>query len=218
MSATATVYEKTLPRGPAAIVGVLLAAGRGRRFGGNKLLARLTRQGALVGIAAARHLIGVLPYSIAVLRPDDVILNQLLAAEGLRIVTNPNADAGLGTSLACGVAAAAADGWVIALADMPAIRSETIAAVAAALAAGAPLAAPVYRGQRGHPIGFAKQFQAALVSLVGDQGGRDILKRHKNEIRLIEVDDPGVLIDIDRRTDIAAGHLSDKPGQSTIYK
>lgn len=205
MSATAAVNEQALPRDPAAIVGVLLAAGRGERFGGNKLLARLT-QGTLVGIAAARHLINALPYSVAVLRPDDETLKQLLTAEGLHIVTNPNADEGLGTSLACGVAAAEADGWVIALADMPAIRSETIVAVAAALAAGAPLAAPIYRGQRGHPIGFAKPFQSALMSLMGDQGGRDILKRHKNEIHLIEVDDPGVLVDIDHLTDLADSH------------
>lgn len=206
MSATTAVYEKALPRDPVAIVGVLLAAGRGERFGGNKLLARLTQQGTLMGIAAARHLISALPYSVAVLRPDDEILKQLLTAEGLHIVTNPNADEGLGTSLACGVAAAEADGWVIALADMPAIRSETIVAVAAALAAGAPLAAPIYRGQRGHPIGFAKLFQSALMSLEGDHGGRDILKRHKNELHLIEVDDPGVLVDIDHLTDIADSH------------
>ncbi|MHB8622624.1 MAG: nucleotidyltransferase family protein [Sulfuricaulis sp.] len=211
------VGKKALPQGPATIVGVLLAAGRGRRFGGNKLLARFTQQGTLMGIAAARRLISALPYSVAVLRPDDKILKQLLMAEGLRIVTNPNADNGLGTSLACGVAAAEASGWIIALADMPAIRSDTIAAVAAALAAGAPLAAPIYHGQRGHPIGFAKQFQPALVSLVGDQGGRDILRQHKNELCLIEVDDPGVLIDIDHPTDLADTHWSDKPDQPDIH-
>lgn len=205
MNATTTVHEKSLPRNPATVVGVLLAAGRGERFGGNKLLARLT-QGTLVGIAAARHLISALPYSVAVLRPGDETLKHLLTAEGLHIVINPIADQGLGTSLACGVAAAEADGWIIALADMPAIRSETIMAVAAALAAGAPLAAPIYRGQRGHPIGFAKPFQSALMSLVGDQGGRDILKQHKNDLHLIEVDDPGVLTDIDYRTDIAHSH------------
>jgi molybdenum cofactor cytidylyltransferase len=205
MSTAAATYEKFLLLGPAAIVGVLLAAGRGQRFGGDKLLARLN-QGTLVGIAAARHLISALPYSVAVLRPDDETLKRLITAEGLHIVTNPNADKGLGSSIACGVAAAEADGWVIALADMPAIRSETIAAVAAALAAGAPLAAPTYRGQRGHPIGFAKPFQSALMSLMGDRGGRDILKRHKNDLHLIEVDDPGVLADIDYRTDIADSH------------
>jgi len=183
------------------IVGVLLAAGRGERFGSHKLLARLPH-GTAIGIAAARNLIDVLPDCVAVLRPGDEILASLLAAEGLRIVVNPNADDGMGTSLACGVAAAEADGWVIALADMPAIRPTTIQAVAEAIAAGAPLAAPVFHGERGHPIGFARRFHAALAALKGDRGGRDILAQHANELHLIEVDDPGVLVDIDREDDI----------------
>jgi molybdenum cofactor cytidylyltransferase len=185
------------------IVGVLLAAGRGERFGGHKLLAPW-RDGAAVAVAAAQHLIDALPDSVAVLRPGDEILASLLAAEGLRIVVNSNADGGMGTSLARGVAASEADGWVIALADMPAIRPETIQAVAKALAAGTPLAAPVYRGERGHPIGFARRFQAELAALEGDRGGRDILAQHANELRLIEVDDPGVLVDIDHEDDITA--------------
>jgi molybdenum cofactor cytidylyltransferase len=85
---------------------------------------------------------------------------------------------------------------------MPAIRPATIQAVAEALAAGTPLAAPVYRGERGHPIGFARRFQAELAALEGDRGGRDILAQHANELRLIEVDDPGVLVDIDHEDDI----------------
>jgi molybdenum cofactor cytidylyltransferase len=185
------------------IVGVLLAAGRGERFGGHKLLAPW-RDGTAVAVAAAQHLIDALPDSVAVLRPGDEILASLLAAEGLRIVVNPNADGGMGTSLARGVAAAEADGWVIALADMPAIRPATIQAVAEALAGGAVLAAPAYHGQRGHPIGFARRFRAALTALDGDQGGRDILEQHADELRLIEVDDAGVLVDIDRVADITA--------------
>jgi molybdenum cofactor cytidylyltransferase len=185
----------------ARIVGVLLAAGRGERFGGHKLLAPLP-DGTAVAVAAARNLDDALPDCIAVLRPGDEILASLLAAEGLRIVVNPDADHGMGTSLARGIAAGDADGWVIALADMPAIRPATVAAVAAALAAGAPLAAPVYRGQRGHPIGFARRFRDALTALTGDRGGRDILAQHAQELRLIEVDDPGVLLDIDHAADL----------------
>ena len=182
---------------------MLLAAGRGERFGAHKLLAPLP-DGTAVAVAAARNLIDALPDSVAVLRPGDEILASLLAAEGLRIVVNPNADGGMGTSLACGVTAADADGWVIALADMPAIQPATISAVAAALAAGAALAAPVYRGQRGHPTGFARRFRAALTALGGDRGGRDILAQHAQELRLIEVNDAGVLVDIDHDADISS--------------
>lgn len=185
------------------IVGVLLAAGSGSRFGSNKLLARLPN-GTAVGVAAARHLVSALPHSIAVLRRGEETLQELLVAEGLRIVINPNANDGMGSSLACGVAAADADGWIIALADMPAIQPATIAAVAAALVAGSPIVAAVYHGERGHPIGFARRFRKALISLEGDRGGRDILAQHSDELRLIEVEDPGVLVDIDRADDISA--------------
>jgi len=183
------------------IVRVLLAAGRGERFGSHKLLARLP-DGTAIGVAAGWNLIDALPNCVAVLRPGDEILASLLAAEGLRIVVNPNADGGMGTSLACGVAAAETDGWVIALADMPAIRPATIQAVAEAIAAGAELAAPVFHGERGHPIGFARRFRAALTALDGDRGGRDILAQYSKELHLIEVEDPGVLVDIDREDDI----------------
>ena len=90
-------------------VGVLLAAGRGERFGSHKLLASLP-DGMPLAVAAARHLIDALPDSVAVLRPGDEILASLLAAEGLRIVVNPDADHGMGTSLARGVAACDAGG------------------------------------------------------------------------------------------------------------
>jgi molybdenum cofactor cytidylyltransferase len=193
-----------VPEANARIAGVLLAAGRGERFGDHKLLAPLP-DGTPVAVAAARNLVDALPHSFAVLRPGDEILATLLAAEGLHIVVNPDADHGMGASLARGVTAAEkADGWVIALADMPAICVETIASVAAALAAGAPLAAPVYRGQRGHPIGFARRFREALTALAGDHGGRGILAQHAKELRLIDVDDEGVLVDIDRRADISS--------------
>jgi molybdenum cofactor cytidylyltransferase len=192
-----------MPAAGPHIAGVLLAAGSGKRFGGHKLLTRLP-DGRTIGVTAAHHLIHVLSDSVAVLRPGDDILASLLASAGLRIVVNPNADDGMGSSLACGVAATAADGWVIALGDMPAIRPATIQAVAETLAAGVPLAAPVYRGQRGHPIGFARRFVEALTALDGDRGGRDILARYAHELHLIEVDDPGVLVDIDHPADLAA--------------
>jgi molybdenum cofactor cytidylyltransferase len=92
----------------------------------------------------------------------------------------------------------------IALADMPVIRPATIQAVAEAIAAGAELAAPVFHRERGHPIGFARRFRAALTALDGDRGGRDILAQYSKELRLIEVEDPGVLVDIDREDDITA--------------
>ena len=71
-------------------------------------------------------------------------------------------------------AAPDADGWLIALADMPFVRPETIRAVLAALAKGAAIAAPSYRGERGHPVGFARAFYEELSTLKGDAGAREL--------------------------------------------
>ena len=111
----------------------------------------------------------------------------------------------MGASLACGVTAAAdADGWVMALADMPWIAAATIRAIAEAIASGADIAAPSYRGERGHPVGFSRRHCQALASLTGDAGARWIIERHLDRLTWVDVDDPGVLRDVDTRDQLGA--------------
>jgi molybdenum cofactor cytidylyltransferase len=99
-------------------------------------------------------------------------------------------------------AAADAHGWVVGLADMPFLRAETVRTVAKALSEGASIAAPSYRGERGHPVGFARRFLDELSALRGDAGAREILAKHPDWITLLEVDDPGVLRDVDEQSDL----------------
>lgn len=195
---------------PAArIVGVLLAGGRGERFGGGKLLAPVRSAqddvvaGTPVGVAACRHLAASLRETVAVVRPGDAALAAALTSAGARVLVCERADEGMGASLACGVTATAeADGWVVTLADMPWLRTATIDAVAAALAAGADIVAPRYDGQRGHPVGFSRRHGAALAALEGDEGARAVVGRHAATLQSIDVDDPGVLRDVDRDADL----------------
>lgn len=182
--------------------GILLAAGAGRRFGGAKLL-HPGINGEALGLAALRPLQAVSGRVIAVVAPGQPRLAALFAQAGADVVECAQAHRGLGASLACGVRAAPAGPWLVALADMPRIQAATIAAVAAALAAGAPLAAPAYRGRRGHPVGFAARFFPALSALDGDEGARGLLQAHAAELTLVPTDDPGVLIDIDTPADLA---------------
>ncbi len=185
------------------ITGVLLAAGRSERFGGDKLSARLP-DGRTVAEAAAEAMVASLPRVLAVTRQDDESLAATLEAAGCHVVVCDRADEGMGASLACGVAASrAATGWVIALADMPAIRTATIAAIAATLAGGASLAAPTYHGSRGHPVGFAGRFGPELAALGGDEGARGVLAGHQAELECVAVEDPGILYDIDTPGDLA---------------
>ena len=95
-----------------------------------------------------------------------------------------------------------AQGWLVALADMPWIAPATIARVADAVAGGAIIAAPFHRGERGHPVGFGKACYAALATLTGDEGAKAIVAAQGDRIARIDVDDPGILRDIDTRADI----------------
>jgi len=190
------------------VVGILLAAGFSTRFGTNKLLAPLPdggpEAGTPVAVAAARHLAEALPEPVAVVRPRAQKVAQLLREAGCRTVICRNAAQGMGTSLAAGVRAAGdADGWVIALADMPFIRPETIRRIAMALQEGAAIAAPACGGERGHPVGFARRFRDDLLALTGDGGAREILKAHPDWITLYETGDRGVLRDVDVPGDLA---------------
>jgi molybdenum cofactor cytidylyltransferase len=185
------------------ITGILLAAGSARRFGSNKLLHPLLT-GVPIAVTAARNLIAILPRTIAVVRPGADELARLLRAEGLEVVVCPNADEGMGASLACAVATAGEpDGYLVALADMPYIRGSSLAAVRDALAAGPALVAPYFRTRRGHPVGIAGRFRAELLAASGDEGARQLLERHAADLVKVPVGDPGVVRDVDTPADLA---------------
>ena len=187
------------------LVGILLAAGSGVRFGGDKLLAPLRDgdAGAAVGVTACRNLIAAVPEVVAVVRPGDAPLAAALAAAGARVVECAQAADGMGASLACGVRAAPdADGVIVALADMPWIAPATIQRIAAALESGAPLAAPFHAGQRGHPVGFGRTCRAELAALGADEGAKSVVAGHRDALVRIDVDDPGILRDVDTPQDL----------------
>lgn len=186
------------------ITGILLAAGSSRRFGSNKLVVPLPDGTPLV-LAVVRRLQLVVNAVIVVVHPQDQVLPELLATENVQVVICQNADAGMGASLAAGVAASGdARGWIIVLADMPAIQISTLQRVAQALDNGAVLAAPYHAGQRGHPVGFHSSVRDELLTLSGEAGARDILTRHAAAVVRLDVDDAGILLDIDTPADLAA--------------
>lgn len=184
------------------IAGILLAAGSGSRFGGGKLLHPLP-DGVAIGAHAARNLIASGLNVTAVVRAGDFPLADMLEQEGCYVTVCWDAAQGMGASLAHAIRAErSAAGWVVALADMPRIKPETIKRVAEAVAAGAAIAAPGFRGARGHPVAFAARFGHELAALTGDSGARLLLEREREALVLVDCDDPGVLLDIDRRTDL----------------
>ena len=186
------------------IVGVLLAAGSGSRFGGDKLVAPLPG-GTPVGVRAARTLRGAVDRGVAVVRPDDLLLARQLEQEGFDVAPFAGAEAGMGASLAFGVRSSSdASGWLVALADMPFVLPATVKTVSGRIREGAWIAAPSYRGRRGHPVGFSRLLYPDLIGLHGDAGARPVLAVHSGRVETIECDDPGVLSDVDTVSDLVS--------------
>lgn len=182
--------------------GILLAAGAAKRFGSNKLLHPLAG-GLPMALAALANLRSAIAHVIAVVRPGQALLKHRLSEAGATVIECANAEEGMGASLASGVKATGdVAGWIVALADMPYIRPDSIAKIVAALAAGATIVAPVYKGVRGHPVGISAAFRQQLETLRGDEGARSVLKENAGLVKLIEVDDPGVCRDIDTPSDL----------------
>ena len=190
------------------IRGLLLCGGRATRFGSDKLAATIEIAGVRAPLAAhaARHLIEGVGNAIAVLPLGTSGLRAALAQEGCEILETDRTARGMGSSLAAAVESAdSADGWIVALGDMPLIRAATFHAVKEALAGGAAIAAVVERasGRRGHPVGFSARLRSELVALKGDVGARDILERHVREIVVVPTDDAAIFVDIDTAEDLA---------------
>jgi molybdenum cofactor cytidylyltransferase len=184
-------------------VGLLLAAGSASRFGSDKLQHPLPH-GVSIAVQAARHLKAEIPRVVAAVRPQAAETARALEAEGCEVVICERAAEGMGASLACAArAAGAADGYLVALADMPFVRPSTIAAVREALARGAMLAAPYWRARRGHPVGFAGRLRGALEASSGDEGARRLLEAHAAELVKVPVGDPGAIRDIDQPSDLS---------------
>ena len=184
---------------PAA--GILLAAGSSSRFGGFKLMHMI--DGVPMALKSALTLRAALGAILVAVRPGSPCVPTLLA-RGFKVVECPRAREGMGGTLADVIAQVPPDtgGYVVALADMPFIAPESIRAVARALQDGATLVAPAHRGQRGHPVGLAARYRDELLALQGDAGARAIIKRDAASMTLVDVDDAGVLRDIDTPADL----------------
>lgn len=190
---------------------IVLAAGAGSRFGGGKLLAPwrggVLLDGALeAGFAApvARVIVVTGADGGAVAAAAKAFAERAGARARLHVLHAPDHAEGMGASLRTGAAALSPDccGVFVLLGDMPRVPHAVFPLLAAALAAGAPAAAPVFEGQRGHPALLGHDLLPQLLTLHGDAGARAILKGLGDRLVLVEAPDDGVLFDVDERGDL----------------
>ena len=187
-----------------AFDAIVLAAGRGARFGGGKLLAPLRGQPLIVG--ALRTAMAAPVREILVAVGDDPALHEAVASVSGRLVLIPVPDAaeGMGASLRTAAARVPDDaaGVFVFLGDMPAIDPATAAALVRALDAPDRIVAPTFEGRRGHPVLFGAAWLPALRGLSGDEGARTLVQEAGERLTRVAVPDPGVLLDVDRPEDL----------------
>jgi molybdenum cofactor cytidylyltransferase len=181
------------------IAGVILAAGASSRMGSPKAL--LDYQGetfvgrlARVLSAVCDPVIVVLGYHAEVIRPA--------VGRNARVVVNPAPERGQLSSLQTALAELPeqAEGFMFVPVDCPAPHPETVARVAAAFRQRdrkIHFVVPQYRGKHGHPVCASREIAAEILALPASAQARDVVHRHVPDTRYIDVDDPGILTDVD---------------------
>jgi molybdenum cofactor cytidylyltransferase len=165
---------------------IVLASGRGERF--------LASGGTVHKLSALLGGRPVLEHTLAAVRDS-----------GLPWHLEDAGHPGMGDSIAAAVRATAdAGGWLILPADLPLVQPATLRRIAEALAQWQAVQ-PVHAGARGHPVGFAASNGTALMALAGPSGAVSVLRglRATNAVGELEVDDPGVVTDVDTLADLA---------------
>ena len=185
---------------------IVLAAGAGRRFAGpgHKLAQAGAGDGSPVLAQTLRHVVDSgLPVVVVTTAELAPLAGQQVAARDVLVLPSDGPHSGgVGDAIAAGVSARTdATGWIILPADMPRVKGSTLRAVAHALQEHA-VACAQYQGRRGLPVGFSAELYSELSVLSGDEGVRRVVARYPSEG--VEVDDPGVLLDIDTVEDLAA--------------
>lgn len=176
------------------LAALVLAAGSGRRFGGDKLLARW-RGLRLIDHAIAAALAAPVARVIVVAPPELELPDERV--EPVRLQS-----AALSQSLQAGAAAAGAlDGLFVFLGDMPLVPHAAAAALVPLLA-GHYAALPRFAGQPGHPVLLSPAALGDLASLAGDEGAGRLL-RGRADLAWLDWPDASVTIDVDRAEDLA---------------
>jgi len=187
------------------ISALVLAAGAGRRFGNESKLLQPLEGRAIVRWAVNSMNMAGIDDVIVVVAPEHDAIAGALEGSGARLVVNPHAEDGMGTSLAVGVAALSegTEAVLITLGDIPRLSPAVITAVVARFRPGAiDIVIPEYRGVGGHPVLFARPRFPELLRLRGDEGARGILGRARDRVAVVAVNEPAPA-DVDTREDLA---------------
>jgi molybdenum cofactor cytidylyltransferase len=177
--------------------GLILAAGESRRMGYPKALLRYREESfmdRLVGLLTA-HCSPVIVVLGA--RAEEI---RAAARRPATFVVNHDWRLGQTSSLQCGLGAVPpeAEGVLFTLVDHPAVAPDTIEQLLGTGDTPEPLLRiPRYQSHRGHPIWFSRGLIAELAAVREPATAKDVIHAHRTETRFLDLDDPGVVADID---------------------
>lgn len=183
-----------------SLAGIVPAAGRSRRMGGNpKPLLDAGGRSFLQRVVSALAGGGCEPVLVVVRDPEGPVAAMARRA-GARPVENPDPSDGPISSLRAALRALEeeVEGCAFCPVDHPRIDAETVGRLVEAFREGeAPIVVPRHGDRRGHPVLFRKTLFAELLEDELEEGARTVLRRHHDRVREVEVDDRGIHVDID---------------------
>lgn len=181
---------------------VLAAGGSSRMAGGHKLLEELGGRPVIASSVGAALDAGLGPVLVVTGDRSEAVARALPSEVAL--VENPGWASGMAGSLRLGTAALpdGIDGFAVALGDMPLVRAAHYRVLMRAWTAGA-VVVPIHQGRRGHPVIWSRQFVSEMAELHGDGGARALVDRHTDVVVEVPIGDPGVLVDVDTRAQLA---------------
>jgi molybdenum cofactor cytidylyltransferase len=193
---------------------IIVAAGSSSRFGaGLHKLDQGLGGSSVLGQTVSHAIQTQLPVLVVTTQARVPWVAGQLAQRDIWVLSEEQATLGMGQTIAAGVMErSGAPGWLVLPGDMPLVQPASLLAVASALEQH-PVAYAQYRGQRGHPVGFSAELYSELTGLQGDQGARRIVARFP--AYGVDVEDPGVLVDIDTPGDLTAARAlqAQRPAQ-----
>jgi molybdenum cofactor cytidylyltransferase len=200
----AEVVNRTSPR--PYVSAVVLAAGGSRRLGRLKQLLPWGGQ-TMIEHVVDTVLASTVDEVVVVLGCQAEAVQQALAGRPVRGVVNATWDEGLATSLHAGLAAVSpqAEAALFVLGDQPRLTAQTINRLLAHYrATRRSVVVPVYMGQRGNPVLFARPLFPELLALQGDVGGRVLLEKQGADVAEVDVGSDEILLDVDTLEDYEA--------------
>ncbi len=178
---------------------MVLAAGRSRRMGAQKLLLPLGDRPAIARIVD-EVLSGPVDRVFVIVGPDGDRITEALAGRRVEFVTNPDPEAEMLSSVRCGLRAMPEDceAVLVVLGDQPGVTADVIASLVQAFhASGRGIATPTHNGRRGHPLMFAMRYRDEILNNYEDIGLRGLLHAHPEDVCEVEFPAPNVIDDMD---------------------